>query len=152
MRKTKKRGFIWINWILIVAFTITLGTFVAKWLIGFTKERTSEFQERTMNPSFCQDTGVSLDEICQNPQTLNIKVTNRKELEVSKLLFRVFDIYGNPATREKNVSLYPGDVERLVILKQGTTKKVEIIPFTKKNLKNIMCSESSVTAVNISYC
>ena len=147
-----KRGLMWISWILIVAFTITLGTFVAKWMTDFTKDQTSEFQDRTMNPSFCQDTGVSLDEICQNPQTLNIKITNRKELKVNKLLFRVFDIYGNPATREKNVSMSPGDVERLVILKQGTTEKVEIIPFTNKNLNDIMCPESSVTALNISYC
>jgi hypothetical protein len=43
------------------------------------------------------------------------------------------------------VEIGPGDYKQIETLKKRTLSQVKIIPFTKKNKKNIYCEDQSIT-------
>lgn len=141
----------YVSWVLLLSFAAALSAFMFAWMTTQVEISTSTIEERT-DTATCDDISVSVDEACQNTQTLNINVTNVRLLTVNGLKFRFFDLYDNTELRSINITIRPGDTQTIEVIKQGTLKQAEIIPFTKQDDKIITCTVSMTTLENIQIC
>ena len=98
----------------------------------------------------------NLDFVCQSlvdTQILYINVTNTNNVVVNKIIFRFFDLHDiNIEVKEKEFKLRPGKSEQLKLLKQGTLKRVEVIPVTFKEDFEIVCREKMAFTDIINEC
>jgi hypothetical protein len=149
-----KRGIsVWISWVLIIAFMTIIAAFMFGWTSSFTAQSTGRLKE-VYDTVDCNFVTISIDSICQNTQTLNMNITNRKNIDVDKLIFRIYDIYGNPEAKEVDVYITHGKIntEHVTIIKQGVTSILEAVPIIVKDNKRIICDERKITANNINFC
>lgn len=154
MNKLNKKGIsIWISWVLIIAFMAILAVFMFNWTSSFTTSQTDRLKE-VYNSVDCNFVTISIDGICQNTQILNMNVTNRKNIDVDMLIFRIYDIYGNPEAKEIEKFIRHGktNTETVKVIKQGITSITEVVPVVIKDNKKIICDERKITANNIKFC
>ena len=72
---------------------------------------------------------------------------------IEKIIFRFFDLHDiNIEVKEKEFKLRPGKSEQLKLLKQGTLKRVEVIPVTFKEDFEIVCREKMAFTDIINEC
>lgn len=148
----KKKGLeSYISWVLLLGLTVALSVFMFSWINSHAESSVEDMEERA-DTSACDDAGLSLKGICQNTQTLNMNITNIRELAISRINFRFFDLYDNQDSRSLNITIRPGDTERIEIIKQGTLKQAEIIPVITLENSIITCKKSMITAENIAIC
>lgn len=150
--KLKKRGIApYMSWVLLMGLIIILSLFMFSWIT--TQVDTSiSYIEKGSDNSLCEKLSLSINDACQNTQTLNMNVTNVNTLEIDQLRFRFFDLYDNPEFRTLNITIRPRDIESIKVLKQGTLKQAEIIPVIIKDKKIIVCNDKIVTLENINIC
>jgi hypothetical protein len=153
MRLSKKGVSIWISWVLIIAMMAILAAFVFLWMNQFTESSTTRMKE-VYDSVDCNYVAISVDEICQNTQTLNMNITNSKNIDIDKLIFRIYDIYGNPDGKEVKVFIRHGtaNTEKVEIIKQGVTDSLDIIPIVIKDNKKIICEDRKAEISNIKFC
>ena len=154
MRNIGKKGIsIWISWVLIIAFMAILAIFMFSWTSNFADSHTDRLKE-VYNSVDCNFVTISIDTICQNTQTLNMNITNRKNIDIDKLIFRIYDIYGNPEAKEVDVFIRHGkaNTEKVKVIKQGVTSIVELIPVVIKDNNKIICEDLEIKAKNIRFC
>lgn len=148
-----KRGIsVWISWVLLVAMSVMIGSFVLQWSKTHTTETVEDITEKGDILTFCQETGLSVIEYCQHTQTLNINVTNNNNRKVDAILVRAFDIYSSPQHGEKNVSLEPEKTKAVEIVKVGVLKRAEVLPVIIVGKKRVICQSREVTLENIGFC
>jgi capsule polysaccharide export protein KpsE/RkpR len=149
----KKGVSIWISWVLIIAFMSIIASVMFVWTSGFTSQSTQRLKD-VYNAVDCNFVTVSIDGACQNTQTLNMNITNRKNIDIDELVLRIYDIYGNPETKEMSVFIRHGrtNTETVKVIKQGVTSVVEVVPVVIKDNKRIICDERKITANNINFC
>jgi len=149
----KKGISIWISWVLIIAFMAILAVFMFSWTTSFADTHTGRLKE-VYNTVDCNFVTVSIDSICQNTQTLNMNITNRKNIDVDKLIYRIYDIYGNPEAKEVDVFIRHGkaNTEKVTVIKQGVTSVIEVIPVIIKDENKIICEDREIKANNIRFC
>ena len=152
MFMTKKGISVWISWVLIIGFTVVLGTFFFSFMKGFTEESVEELIDRNEQVQVCDETSLRVDSFCQNTQTLNINVSNNGNLRIEELLFRMFDIYGMPQAVYKNVTINTEKTASLVIVKQGVIDQVEVIPVAHEKSNRFICQNRKVTEEDIKFC
>ena len=152
MIHSKKAEAIWLSWVLLLAFVVALSAF----MFGWSTERNELFASelRVMaDTAECDSIGIRVDDICQNPQSLNMNVSNRDSIAVSQLAMNVYDVYmENPLSREVDVSIRPAESENVRVLKQSTTQEVEIVPVIITQDNKIFCYERALTIADIDYC
>jgi hypothetical protein len=153
MRFGKKGSAEWISWVLIIAFTAVLAAFMFGWTKSFTDKQTGKMKE-VYDSLDCNYVQLSIDSICQNTQTLNMNITNRKNIDIDKLIFRIYDIYGNPEGKEVDLFIRHGksNSEYIEVIKQGVASVVEVVPVFIKNDKKVICDQRKVTLNNIEFC
>ncbi len=150
---TDKKGVsVWISWVLLIALSVILGTFVLQWSKSHTIETVEDLTEKGEILTLCQETGVAINSYCQNTQTLNINVTNNNNRKVDSLLVRGFDIYNNPDGGERNISLEPEKTKTVVIVKQGVLKQAEVMPVILISKKKVVCQSRKVLLDKIEFC
>jgi len=149
----KKGVSIWISWVLILALMGILATITIAWLNDFTLSSTTRIKQ-VYDTAECNYVSVSIDYVCQNTQTLNMNVTNLKNIDIDKLIFRIYDIYGNPDVKEVDTLIRHGssNTEKLEIIKQGVTDRIEVVPITIKDKKEVICEKRQVSVETISFC
>lgn len=153
MTMNKKGISVWISWVLIIAFMAVIAAFMFGWTSSFTKSSTDRLKE-VYDSVDCQLVTISIDSICQNTQTLNMNITNRKNIDIDNLIFRIYDIYGNPETKEVDTFIRHGktNVEKVEVIKQGITSVIEVVPVVIKSDTKIICDHKKITANNIKFC
>jgi hypothetical protein len=148
-----KRGVaLWLSWVLMVAFLVALSVFMFRWTSNYTQYHVNTL-EQISDTSECDTVGISVDSVCQNTQVLNINLTNRNNLKIDQVVINIYDIYMETVqTKTKNITLSPGKSESIQMIKQGTTRQVEITPvfFTDTNV--VHCNQKTALSDQISFC
>lgn len=152
IRRNKKRGIeAYISWVLLVAFTVSLGAFMYGWLTGEAQKSSKQIDDKTKQ-LLCQSVAVNVNGACQNPQTLYMNITNINLVGVDGFIIRVFDIYDNGQVSEINLTLSPADTKKLVMLKPGTVGQAELIPILYRDGSKLSCPNAMITLKRIEQC
>jgi hypothetical protein len=154
MKSIQKRGVsLWISWVLIIALMAILAVIVIGWMNDFTISSTDRIKQ-VYDTTECNYVSVSIDSVCQNTQTLNMNVTNLKIIDVDKIIFRIYDIYGNPDVKEVDTLIRHGssNTEKLEIIKQGVTDRLEAVPVIIQEKRKVICEKRQVSVESISFC
>lgn len=146
MIRSKKGDSQWLSWVLLTAFMVALGVMMQNFMTGFTEDTTQSIKERVYNSEECDSVAISIDSVCQNTQSLYINLTNRRDIAISKVMFRMYDIYNGPTWLESNVTIDLGidDTQEVIALRQGDFKKVsrlEVVPVVFKDNFEIICED-----------
>ena len=151
-RRIGKKGIeTYVGFVLLIGFVVSISVFMYAWINSQVETSTQGIEERA-DTATCEEVGISIKDICQNTQTLNMNITNVKLLGITQLRFRFFDLYDNTESRSKNITIRPGDTQRVEVLKQGTLRQAEIIPIIRQDDKIITCTKSMIKAENIKIC
>lgn len=150
--KTKKGVSAWLSWVLLVAMAVIIGTFVLQWSRSNVTQTVDDLTEKGDILTFCQETGLSVSDYCQDTQTLNINVTNNNNRKVDALIVRGFDIYDMPQGGQKNISLDPEKTKNVQVVKQGVLKRAEVMPIILVGKKRAICQSRKVTVESIPFC
>ncbi len=148
----KKGVSIWLSWVLLTAFMTALGLFMYEWMSDYTGQQTDEMQTRTDYQIICEDIGISIDNVCQNTQTLYTNISNRHNVRIDQIVIRIYDIYDNPQTKTRNVTIDPEETLQLSILKQGITRHVEFVPAVLGEDGRVLCENAKVVSEDVQFC
>ncbi len=147
-KKNKKGQSQYLSWIIIIAMIVAISFFLYNWSLDQAR-RTSEELTKQTDPLVCAEVGISIQGICQTFRSLKINITNTNNYEIEGFLFRTVGLYPEDDnyldSSILNKKISPGDSEKIIVLKKGTLSKVQIIPFTLKNNKEIYCEDQSIT-------
>jgi len=152
MKKLSKKGVsVWISYVLVILFTVTLSVFMYNWIFGHA-ESTRDKMLTLVDTDECQLVGIKL-EACQNTQTLYINATNIKNVVIDRIVFRLINVYDEPERRETNITISPGETIKINLLKDyGITNDLEALPTLVKDDKQIICESRKATLSSISLC
>ena len=64
----------------------------------------------------------------------------------------MYDVENNPFVIEQAIKLSPGRTENIEVIKQGYTKKLEIIPITIDNHKEVISQQSTAIFNEVEVC
>ncbi|MCX6709977.1 MAG: hypothetical protein NTV63_03445, partial [Candidatus Woesearchaeota archaeon] len=98
----------WISWVLIMAFTVALGTFVFRWSSGYAESSAADIGDRSARSS-CDSAAIEIRSACQTEGVIYATIENKKDLRIDQIVFSMFDIFGNAESREKVISLGVGE-------------------------------------------
>ena len=149
--KNKKGVSLYISWILLMLLIISLSAIMYNWYNSRAKKSADILKEQSTE-DICNKVGILIEELCQNTQTLNINISNRKDIKINQLIFGLIDIYKDPETKKVNVTIYPGDTEQIELIKQGTLYQVDVIPVVVVDGITNICTNSKVFKNNIAQC
>lgn len=158
-REIGKRGAsVWIAYVLLVAFVVSLSAIMFSFMTDYTRSATKDIKKTVFNTDECRSVSISVESACFASQVLNITVQNRNYLRIDKLDFRLYDLAKKPrALNITNVTMNPNR-QKIVTVNTGLTSLglVEVIPIVFKQapegLFEIVCSDrkASTTALNTS--
>jgi len=151
MKKNKKADFIWISWVLLMAFAVALSAMMYNWIFNYTKSSAEKIEERALNSQECSYIGISIDSYCQDTKNIYLDITNRNNLKVDNVLVRMYDVYNDPVSeaKEEQFILEPGKTAKLTVVKNGLVKTVEVVPATIKGKTEIICTNRVAKADDI---
>lgn len=157
--KNKKAISLWISFVLLTAFVVLISAFMYDWMTGFTKETTISIKKRTENTELCNLVSVSIDEACLNisttPKSLYINITNRNDLRVRQLIFRLYKDFKSTEieTTEINVTIKPQFKKELVInTTLSNVSYLDVIPATIKEETLHVCTDRKAVIESVSSC
>lgn len=146
----KKAISVWISWTLLVTFVIFLGTTVFYWMKDFSVDAMDDLKDRVETSEKCDLVSIELsDVVSKNAQTLNIKVTNRYNLGVNRI---VFDLYDQSNTfiwqNITNSTIKPNSTKTIEVPQNSSvvTGLVKATPVIISGDKEIYCTERLVEA------
>ena len=152
-----KRVDMWLSWVLLVAFSVVLGTLTSIWLQGVAKDTTEKAEDNVEVSDVCDSIAVSIDFVCQyaaSPKDLNMNITNRKDLKIDKFMARLYNGSDFKSTTNINVALKPQAQKNITVNTSSTTiDYVELVPIRVNTLKNksIICTNALAKA-SVSTC
>lgn len=149
--RNKKGVSLYISWILLMLLIISLSAIMYNWY-NQRAERSADILKEQSTEDVCNKVGILIENICQNTQTLNINISNSRDIKVNQLIFGLIDIYKDPETKKVNVTIYPGETEQIEIIKQGTLYQVDVIPVVVVDKITNICSNSKVFKNSIAQC
>lgn len=149
--RNKKGVSLYISWILLMLLIISLSAIMYNWY-NQRAERSADILKEQSTEDVCDKVGILIENICQNTQTLNINISNSRDIKVNQLIFGLIDIYKDPETKKVNVTIYPGETEQIEIIKQGTLYQVDVIPVVVVDKITNICSNSKVFKNSIAQC
>ncbi len=149
--RNKKGVSLYISWILLMLLIISLSAIMYNWY-SQRAERSADILKEQSTEDVCNKVGILIENICQNTQTLNINISNSRDIKVNQLIFGLIDIYKDPETKKVNITIYPGETEQIEIIKQGTLYQVDVTPVVVVDKITNICSNSKVFKNNIAQC
>jgi hypothetical protein len=145
--RSKKAQSQYISWIIIFGMVVGLSFLLYNWTIERAKQA-QENLEKTTDPLVCSAIGITIDSACQSFRTVELNITNVNEMQISGFLLRNVGLYPDEAdyvySKMVNAELDTGDSFTLSVLKKSTLSQVQIIPFVKKNSKNVYCEDKAI--------
>ncbi len=150
--KNKKAMAEWISWVLVIGLGVLLSIVVYYWMVERTNVSTEQMQTVVYDSSECSSVGINIDAVCQDTQVLYINLSNTDNLAVNALFFRMLTIFGDVSSKEINVTIKSGRTEALAVIKEGTLKKLDVLPVTMAGQKRVVCSARAISTESIRYC
>ena len=150
--RNKKGVEVWISWVMLIAFSVLIGSIVLQFTRSHTTSTVDDLTEKGEILTLCQETGLAVNSYCQKTQTLNMNVTNNNNRKVEALMVRGFDIYNNPQGGERNISLAPDKTKSVSVVKQGVLKRAEVMPMIVVGKKRVVCQSRKITLEPIDFC
>ena len=147
---SKKAIAIWLSWVLLMAFMVALSAFMYNWITTYTESSAEEIEITDMEES-CSSVAIEVSG-CQEAETLNIELSNKGNLRIDQVVFRLYDIYNNIESKEKEIKVKAGKTKEIKLLKQGTIQMLESIPVLVKDNKKTLCRDKMYTLENITIC
>lgn len=155
----KKGVSLWIEFVLLMGFAVVLSVFLNDWMRDYTTETAQDMKERHYDTEMCTGIAISIDYACHansTPINLNINVTNRGDLRITKQIIRIYD---NATTLENWEVLENSKLikpTRMKVISNtsslDTIGYIEIVPVTKKGDLEIPCPEKKAYTNRISEC
>lgn len=152
MHILNKRGDMWLSWVLLVAFSVVLGTVTSIWLQGVAEDTTDNVEDTVEVSDVCDAVAVSIDFVCQyaaSPKDLNMNITNRKDLKIDKFMARLYNGNDFKSTTEVHVALKPQAQKNITVNTSSTViDYVEFVPLRVNTVKNktIICTDQLAKA------
>ncbi|MEM2139320.1 MAG: hypothetical protein QXM96_04175, partial [Candidatus Woesearchaeota archaeon] len=155
-KKAKKKAESqYISWILIFGLVIMLSYFLFNWTIEQAKKTTEQI-ELISEPLICNEIGFSLEGVCQKGNRLYLNITNTNILKIEGFNLKLISLYPESKNYLQNYNILkivePEKSEKFFIMKKGTIRNMEIMPFVKKNNKYVYCLEKIIKKENIKSC
>jgi len=145
MIKGKKGVSMWLSWVLLMVFVVILSVVIFDWMKGYTESSSSEMTKRVFNAEKCSFISISVSEIVEkNPQTLNIKVTNRNNLRINQIIFRLYSTDNKVYVDDLNITLLPNQTKTVELQKNGTIEAMDLIPVRFEQEYTIVCRDRMV--------
>ncbi len=132
---------IWVSFVILVAFAVALGVLIGQQMIESSQRSSEQIKEYVYDTQECSGVGINIQDICQNPQVLNMEVANIRNVKVEELFIKIFDGSGDAETKTVTLSIVPGDENTLSIGKSRIADRVEIMPVIHVEDQVIMCRE-----------
>jgi len=148
--KSKKAVAIWMSWVLLTAFMVALSAFMYNWIAGYS-ESSAEDIAATYGQGSCSSAAIEVSG-CQESERLILEINNKGNLKIDKIIFRLYDLYGNIESKEKDVNVKAGKTKDIKVLKQGTIQILESVPVLVKDGDKIVCRDKMHTLENITTC
>ncbi|MFH2020507.1 MAG: hypothetical protein ABIJ34_03780 [archaeon] len=117
------------------------------WSIDQAQQSANELETRT-DPLVCADVGLSVKGACQNFRSLELNVTNTNNQEIAGVVIWLIGLYPDEDSLDSNIlrqKIAPGTTDKIIIMKKKTLSQIKVVPFAKKDNKNIICEEKSIT-------
>ena len=144
-RGTGKKGIsVYVSWVLVMAFVVGLSAFMFTFMRGYAETSAEQIKERALISLECDAVALTIDSACQNTQNLYIHITNRGDISIDGMLFRMYDLYYDGQIDEKNLTLDIGkyNAKEVQLIKRGDVKKIrkiEIVPIVVSDGIEIKC-------------
>lgn len=147
----QKKGIaVWISWVLLVAFVMFLGVTTFQWMRDFSEKTVTNLESRVKTSEKCDLVSLELsDVVAKNSQTLNMKVTNRYNLRIDRIVFTLYDnksdfIWLNIT----NTTLKPNATKIIDIPQNSSraTARIEAVPVIIDGVDQIYCTERIVVS------
>jgi len=152
MQYNKRGVSVWISYVMLTALVVSIGFFVLRFTRDTAEDTVEDIVERGDALTTCQNTGINVDNLCQNTQTLNMDVTNTNDIKIKGLWVRMFDIYNKPQISSRNVTISPQKTKNVKIIKQGIIKDVDILPIVEKDGTRILCDSRKLEFDDVVVC
>jgi hypothetical protein len=152
-RGISKRGVsIWISWVLLVAFMVSISTFMYYFMSDFTKKSIDDVKDRVIDSKVCDNVGITISICLKKTNDLSFSVKNVNYITVDKIAIDLFDVFDRPQQKSKEFKLVSGNTKTFDLLKDGIIKEVHIVPVVYKDGKTVFCSNKQVIVAPISDC
>ena len=151
--KIGKRGIhIWISWVLVISFMVSLGVMLNIWSQNYSKKQFNSLENSVVNPLECDSVSLILNSICQNEQGLIIHLKNKGYRSIKKIIINYRDSSGEFKKKEIDTILMPDNTKRIIVLKNSYIDFVAITPVISYKNKLITCSYKEIKTTNIDSC
>jgi len=141
----KKAASVWISYVLLVGFAVAMAAFMYSWMSGYTSEKTVEIKERVYNSELCNSVAASIT-ACNISQNLYINVTNRGDIRISQLIFRL-ENSSDYVFQEINTTIKPQGTKSFNFTQMKVVNATaEVVPAAVKEKFLIVCTEKKASA------
>jgi hypothetical protein len=140
MMKNKKGVAAWISVTLLVAFVVAIAALVSNFMIDYAEEKNAQIENQVTNLEICDLVSLYLIEVIQNPQALNIKLSNKNNIKIDELIFHGYIGYDVNLSTSMNVTIKPGKEKIIEVPSSATLDNLEVIPVVVKDGTRIICS------------
>lgn len=148
-----KRGVsIWISWVLLVAFMVSLSTFMYYFFSDFAKQSIDDVKSRVVDSKLCDNVGISVSVCLKSTSDLTVTVKNVNYITIDKVSIDMFDVFDRPQQKSKEIKIVSGTSRSFDILKDGIIKEVHVVPVVYKDGKSIFCSNKESLIENVESC
>ncbi len=151
MSRNKKGISVLVAWILLILLTVSIGTAVYSWMKSYSSQNTEVLSQKNEQQS-CESAALSIINACQTSNFIYVDLRNQKNLKIEGISVNLITLYDDINTFKLNKSINVGRTERFEIPKQGTVKKMIVIPAIKVNDNFVYCVGSKVSIEDIKYC
>lgn len=151
MKNSRKGMTSYISWILIFAFMVSISALMYNLLIDQVEVQTEQMEER-VDTNICEDSGITVNQYCQDEYSLIMNITNTKTQTIEGLRISLFDIYDEPFQTSLNETIKSGEKTTINILKHGTLIQAEITPRIKNQDRELYCTSSKAVINSIEIC
>src|SRR3989338_2820217 len=141
----KKAASEWISYVLLTGFVVAIAAFLFVWMTGFASEKAVEIKGRVFDTELCGSVAASIT-ACNISQNLYINVTNRGDIRISQLIFRLENNTGY-VFNETNTTIKPKNTKsfNFTQIKVNNTT-AEVVPATIKEEFLVVCTEKKAAA------
>jgi hypothetical protein len=147
----KRGASVWISWVLITVFMVSLGAFIYKWSASYAADSAQDVEDRAFRAE-CEFVAIEITYACQRTNGIDITIVNKKDVKVDKVIFSFFNVFGNAESREQVRSIATGEERDFFIIKEGTISTIKATPSVLKKERWIVCSEKETEYSDIPYC
>lgn len=132
------------SWVLIITLAVVLSAIMFSFLREYAQSTSEEVRQRVISAERCALMSIGVSELVEkNPTTLNMKITNRQNIRVNQLIFRLYSDR-NIYIYELNTTIRPKHFKYIDVPKNDSIDMVEVIPVMLEDKFDVVCANKKV--------